>query len=144
MLLKFASPDHSKKSLDPHTILVVEDASEKAPKASLTQLFEECEYHWPAIGSVLSVDSAVGGWLMGKLGTAGQGGMLEVVPETAADKPRAAPRRITAQVPGKPPPKLAAGLERDPVTKQIRRAETPAGDPSASASASADPAAKQE
>jgi len=58
---------------------------------SLEQNFEECEYAWPKVGTVLSVTDEVGGWLQYKLGK-----LIERLPDDPAERPKAAPRAIVA------------------------------------------------
>jgi hypothetical protein len=60
----------------------------------LSQLFEETLYEFPKPGSVMSVPSNIGGWLVAKLGK-----HLEVMDEPPETSPVGAARRISAVVP---------------------------------------------
>lgn len=72
---------------------------------SYSQFFEQTEYTWPKVGSVLSVSDPIGSWLLGK-----SNGLLEQVHGKEAGAPTH-PRQIMAVVPQEeapPPPAPAA------------------------------------
>jgi hypothetical protein len=65
----------------------------------LSQTFEQVEYHWPKPGSVLSVPSHIGSWLLGKCRyTKGDAKGQPMLVEVAEEKPQTqnAPRRVVA------------------------------------------------
>lgn len=75
----------------------------------LTQVFEGTEYHFPKPGSVLTLPSNVGGWLLGKCKP-----YLAEIPEEPGES-SASPRRMVAVSPEE--------------TKEPAKAEKPAEKP---------------
>lgn len=63
-------------------------------REQLTQVFEETEYHWPTVGSVLPVADNIGAWLLGK-----HPKHLERVAEERLPEAVSAPRRLVAVKP---------------------------------------------